>query len=172
MAKNGMIRFYVIFPLLFLLVTFGFNLATPSLEHQIVAISSYTASFLAILLRLFGISAYTSGPSLVLNKLSITVVGECTGLYEIMIFFAAISAFPARLDKKVFGFLLSIPILYFVNILRMVFIVVVGNWHPKSFTFFHVYFWQVAGILIVGGVWFFWIEKIVKYERKTRHIYS
>lgn len=170
-TEKEITRFYFIFPLLFLIVAFGFNLVTPYLVTQIVAISGWTAGLLGVILNLFGMNAYTSGPLLVLNKFSITVVGECTGLYEMLIFLAALLAFPAKFNKKLFGFLLSIPILYIINILRMVFIIVVGNWHPKTFTFFHIYFWQVAGILIVGGMWLFWIEKIVKYERKSGYIY-
>ncbi len=89
-----------------------------------------------------------------------------------LILFAIILAYPANYKKKLLGLLLSIPAVYLLNILRMVFITTIGNWKPKTFNFFHLYFWQVAGILIIGGMWLFWIEKVVKYERETSDIHS
>ena len=48
-----------------------------------------------------------------------------------------------------------------------VFICLVGNWSPGTFDFMHMYFWQVAMILIIVSVWVLWIEKVVHYERKA-----
>lgn len=127
---------------------------------------------MGFILNLFGMNANTSGPLLTLQKFSIRVVTECTGLCEMLIFLAAVIAYPANSKKKLLGLLFGIPLLYIVNIIRMIFIIVIGNWNPKTFNFMHLYFWQVVGILIIGGVWLLWIEKIVKYERETTDIYT
>jgi archaeosortase B (VPXXXP-CTERM-specific) len=100
------------------------------------------------------------------------VITECIGLPEMLIFLGIVLAFPTKPKKKLWGLLFGIPTLYIINIFRMLFITVIANWNPKTFDFFHLYFWQVAGILIIGGVWLFWVEKIVKYERETSDIPS
>jgi len=171
-AKREILRFYLLFPLLFLVIFFLFPYVSPYFEPQIETVSSWTAGILGFILNLFGMNAYTSGPVLALNKFSIRVIGECIGLNEMLVFLAIVLAFPAKPKKKLWGILFGIPALYMVNILRMIFITVIANYNPKTFKFFHLYFWQVAGILIIGGLWLFWIEKIVKYERETSDIHS
>ena len=171
-AKKEILRFYLLFPLLFLIIFIFYSFFSTYFEAEITMVSSWTAGLLGFILNLFGMNAHTSGPLLNLNKFSISVVAECTGLFEMFIFLAAILAFPANYKKKLLGLLFGIPVLYIFNILRMIGITVLGNWNPKTFKFFHLYFWQVAGILIIGGMWLFWIEKVVKYERETSDIPS
>lgn len=171
-TKKEITRFYLIFPLLLLIIFFVFPYVNPYLEPQIIAVSSWTAGFMGFVLNFFGINTHNIGPVLSLNNLSIRVVGECLGVKEMLIFFAVVLASPANYKKKLWGILLGIPVLYIVNILRMLLITAIGNWNPKTFNFLHLYFWQVAGILIIGGIWLFWMENIVKYERETSHIHS
>jgi archaeosortase B (VPXXXP-CTERM-specific) len=126
-----------------------------------------TADITAFLLRAFGLTVNTQGNILSLPNFSVEIVGECTGLYEMLIFLAAVIAYPSSWKKKLIGVGLGIPLLYLVNIVRMIFITIVGNWSPKTFDFMHMYFWQVAMILIILTVWVLWIERVVHYERKT-----
>jgi len=171
-TKKEIIKFYLIFPLLFLIIFFVFPFVSPYFEPQINTVSSWTAGIMGFILNLFGMNAYTSGPVLALDRFSIRVIGECVGLNEMLVFFAIVLAFPTNYKKKLWGVLFGIPALYIINILRMILITLAGNWNPKTFDFLHLYFWQVAGILIIGGLWLFWIEKIVKYERETSDIHS
>jgi archaeosortase B (VPXXXP-CTERM-specific) len=126
-----------------------------------------TADVTGFFLRLVGLAAQVSGRIVSLPNFSVEIVGECTGIYEMLIFLAAMIAYPAGWTKKLIGAVLGIPFLYVINIIRMIFITVVGNWSPKSFDFMHLYFWQVAMILIIVSAWILWIEKVVHYERKA-----
>lgn len=170
--KKEILRFYLFFPLLVLFIFFVFPSISPYFEPQMSTVLSWTAVILGFILNLFGMNAYASGPVLALNRFSIRVITECIGLPEMLIFLGIVLAFPAKPEKKLWGLLFGIPTLYVINIFRMLFITVIANWNPKTFDFFHLYFWQVAGILIIGGVWLFWVEKIVKYERETSDIPS
>ena len=87
-------------------------------------------------------------------------------MYEVLIFLAAMIAYPAGWVKKLVGAGLGIPLLYVVNIIRMVMITFIGNWSPATFDFLHLYFWQVAMILIILAVWILWIEKVVHRREK------
>lgn len=171
-AKKEIVRFYFVLGLLFLVIFFGFPFVTSYFQPQTKMVISWTAGVVGFFLNLFGMNPHISGPVVALNNFSIKVVGECTGLMEMFILLAAILAYPANYKKKLLGLFFGIPLLYIFNIVRMFFITVMSNWNPKTFHFMHLYFWEVAGILIIGGLWLFWVERIVKYERETPDIHS
>jgi archaeosortase B (VPXXXP-CTERM-specific) len=170
-SYKAIVKFCLIFLGLLVLLTTTFPLLSDRFNPQLTWLMVVTAEMTGSILRLFGLTVGVSGRVVSLPNFSIEVVGECTGLYEMLIFLAAMIAYPANWKKKLLGAVLGIPALYIVNIIRMVFITMVGNWSPKSFEFMHMYFWQVAMILIIVSVWVLWIEKVVYYERKTMAVH-
>jgi archaeosortase B (VPXXXP-CTERM-specific) len=92
----------------------------------------------------------------------IKIIEECTGIYEILIFSAAVLAFPTSWRKRVLGFVLGIPTIYFFNVVRIALLIVVGRYHRESFDFMHLYFWQVSMIAMITSVWLLWIVKVVR----------
>ena len=166
-AHKAIVRFCLIFVGLLIVLATTFPYLTDKFNPQVYWLNATTAEVTGFFLKPFGMSTRVSGTIISLPNFSVEVVGECTGLYEMLIFLAAMIAYPAGWKKKLMGAALGIPFLYAVNIVRMVFIMVVGNWSPKTFDFMHLYFWQVAMILIIVSTWVLWIEKVVHYERKT-----
>ena len=92
------------------------------------------------------------------------IIEECTGLYEILIYAAAVFAFPTSLIKKGIGIALGAPILYAVNVVRIAFLIWIGRFYPEIFDFMHLYFWQATLILMITSVWLLWIFKVVRHE--------
>jgi archaeosortase B (VPXXXP-CTERM-specific) len=166
-VHKAIIRFCLIFLGLLVLLTTTFPFLSDEFNPQLTWLMVVTADVTGFFLRLVGLAAQVSGRIVSLPNFSVEIVGECTGLYEMLIFLAAMIAYPAGWTKKLIGAVLGIPFLYVINIIRMIFITVVGNWSPKSFDFMHLYFWQVAMILIIVSAWILWIEKVVHYERKA-----
>jgi archaeosortase B (VPXXXP-CTERM-specific) len=171
-SYKPIIRFCLLFLGLLIVLTFAFPSFTEKFDPQFTWFMAATADITGFCLKLLGFSAQSSGRIVSLPNFSVEIVGECTGLYEMLIFLAAVIAYPSSWRKKLIGVGLGIPILYGINIVRMVFITLVGNWSPQSFDFMHMYFWQVAMILIILSVWILWIEKVVHYERKTVDIHT
>ena len=171
-AHKAIIRFCVIFLGLLIVLTTTFPFLSDRFNPQLTWLMAVTADVTGFFLKLFGISVVVSGRVVSLSNFSMEVVGECTGLYEMLIFLAAMIAYPASYRKKLIGAGLGIPLLYVINIVRMVFIAIVGNWSPETFDFMHLYFWQVAMILIIVSVWVLWIERVVHYERKAVDVHS
>ena len=171
-AHKAIIRFCVIFLGLLIVLTTTFPFLSDRFNPQLTWLMAVTADVTGFLLKFFGTSVIVSGRVVSLNNFSMEVVGECTGLYEMLIFLAAMIAYPANYRKKLIGAGLGIPLLYVINIIRMIFIAIVGNWSPKTFDFMHLYFWQVAMILIIVSVWILWIEKVVHHERKAVDLHS
>jgi archaeosortase B (VPXXXP-CTERM-specific) len=164
-AHKAIIKFCIIFLGLLIILTTTFPFLSDKFNPQLTWLMIVTADITGFLLRLFGMGVNVSGRIVSLSNFSMEVVGECTGLYEMLIFLAAMIAYPASYKKKLIGAGLGIPFLYVINIIRMVFIGVVGNWSPNTFDFMHMYFWQVAMILIIVSVWVLWIEKVVHYSK-------
>ena len=161
------IKFCLIFLGLLVVLTTTFPFLSDKFNPQLTWLMVVTADVTGFFLKLFGLTVRVSERIVSLPNFSIEVVGECTGLYEMLIFLAAMIAYPASWKKKLIGAGLAIPFLYAINIIRMIFITLVANWSPKTFDFLHMYFWQVAMILIIVSAWVLWIEKVVHYERKA-----
>jgi archaeosortase B (VPXXXP-CTERM-specific) len=166
-AHKSIIKFCIIFIGLLIVLTATFPFLSDMFNPQLGWLMAVTADITGLFLKLSGLAVRISGRVVSLPNFSVEVVGECTGLYEMLIFLAAMIAYPSAWKKKLLGVVLGIPFLYLVNIVRMIFITVVGNWSPKTFNFLHLYFWQVAMILIIVSAWVLWIEYVVYYERKA-----
>lgn len=166
------IRFCVIFFVLLIIITVVYSYSGGITAELIMKLEVLTAIVTGFSLSLLGMSADVSGKIISLSNFSIQVIGECTGLFEMLIFLAALIAYPANYKKKLLGILLGLPFIYLINIIRMVFISVVVNWRPETFDFLHVYFWQVAMIFIILSAWILWIQKVVNYERKAVAVHS
>ena len=171
-THKAIVKFCLIFVglLIFLAITFPY--LTDKFNPQVYRLNAATAEVTGFFLKILVMTTRVSGTIVSLPNFSVEVVGECTGLYEMLIFLAAMIAYPAGWKKKLIGAGLGIPFLYAVNIVRMIFIMVIGNWSPKTFDFMHLYFWQVAMILIIVSAWVLWIEKVVHYERKAVAVHS
>jgi archaeosortase B (VPXXXP-CTERM-specific) len=166
-AHKAIVKFCLIFVGLLIVLATTFPYLTDKFNPQVYWLNAATADVTGFFLKLLGMTTRVSETIVSLPNFSVEVVGECTGLYEMLIFLAAMVAYPAGWKKKLIGAVLGIPFLYAINIVRMIFIMVVGNWSPKTFDFMHLYFWQVAMILIIVSTWVLWIEKVVHYEGKT-----
>jgi len=165
-SYKPIIRFCILFFGLLILLTTTFPFLSDKFNSQITWLMVATSDITGFLLKAFGLSVQTHGNILSLPNFSVEIVGECTGLYEMLIFMAAVIAYPSGWRKKLIGAGLGIPLLYLINIIRMIFITIMGNWSPRTFDFMHMYFWQVAMILIIVSTWVLWIEKIVHCEKQ------
>jgi archaeosortase B (VPXXXP-CTERM-specific) len=165
-AYKPILRFVLLFIGLLISFTILFsltrdNLLYPFSEKLVFA----TAYVVGLVLNLFGMDAQVNWQFLNMKNFNVEIVVECTGLYEMFIFLLGMLAYPSSLKKKLWGALFGIPFIFLINIIRMVFIAVICNYRPDAFEFLHLYFWQVALILIILCTWILWIEKIVKSER-------
>ena len=101
-----------------------------------------------------------------LGGFGVRIIEECTGIFEAIIFVAAVLAFPTSLARKAIGVALGVPLLYVVNVLRILVLLVVGSSWPAVFEFMHLYFWQATLILMITSVWLLWIFKVVRHGKQ------
>ena len=147
--------------LLFLILCFTLNFAYFKLAGEQIIPRSFTASLVALFIRPFGLNAEASGTFVLLNGSSIDVIGECTGIFSIIVYCSVIFAYPTSLRNKTIG-LIGIPILYALTLVRLISTALVGVFIPSMFDFFHTYLWQVFLIVFVVLLFLIWRDKVVE----------
>lgn len=88
------------------------------------------------------------------------VVPSCGAIEIMVIFFAAVIAFPATWRHRAWGLALGLPLMYLVNIFRLACLACLGalDQGGEWFTFVHEYVWQAVYVIFVVLVWMAWVE--------------
>lgn len=157
------------FAILFITILVGMALAYPALRlrlgHQFRAVEVFTAGLVYRVASVFSSEAALGEGSVVrLGQFPVAVIDECTGVYEAVLLGAALLAFPTSWGRTAIGFLVGFPLIYAMNVARIVMLLFVGRHFPHVFEFMHVYFWQVTMIAMVASVWLAWVLWVVRGE--------
>ena len=162
--KNPAYRFVFLFLVYLGVVAFGY----PRLREEYVwvldGLAIFTANVEYYMFSLFSDETLVSDKVVSYRGFAVHIIEECTGIYEVLIFAAAVFAFPTMWPKKWVGLGLGIPILYVFNVLRIAVLMLVGKYLPEYFDFMHLYFWQATLILMITSVWLLWITQVVNRD--------
>ena len=128
-----------------------------------------TLTWMTAQLEYLVLSPFTDNVTIVgnlvsLDGFSVRIIEECTGIFEVIIYVAAVLAFPTSWAKRLIGLAMGIPLLYVFNVVRILVLILVGRYYPDVFEFMHLYFWQATLILMITSVWLLWIFKVVRDE--------
>ncbi len=164
LSRGQVIRFVIWFVLLLSVFSVLLGFFNQKFSSELTEFEKITAQIITFILNLFGLQAVCSGVNIFLPKTDFSIVEECTGVWETIIICSAFLSYPAKFSKKLLGISLALPIIYFLNILRILVVSVIVNAYPESFEFLHLYLWQIITILIILLIWISWIKIIVKSE--------
>lgn len=120
-----------------------------------------TAAMLAGALWLLGAGGQSIGTVVTSKIFSAEIITECTAIFPIMIFLAAVIAYPSGWKKKLWGILLGVPAIIFVNLIRLVSLFYIGYWFPSVFETAHLLVWQSLIIFFAVLFWLVWVEFFV-----------
>lgn len=121
------------------------------------------AKSVASMLTLLGFPSVTNGASVTIEStFSFAIIYQCAGIFGMMIYSAAVIAFPSTIKEKLWGLLIGIPGLYVVNTIRMIALGIIGVYWNELFDWFHEWMWQGIFIIFVIFFWLVWKEKFVK----------
>jgi len=89
------------------------------------------------------------------NSFRVEIILACTGIQSIAIMLGVAAAVPTTLRQKVSAFLLVAPTIYFLNLLRNVFVIIAytDQWLP--------YYPQIASNGEIGYESFFWAHNVI-----------
>ena len=139
-------------------VSFFFERLQPFLGQ----LEIFTATSVAAFMSLFTSSMTTHGDLVSYDGFSVSIIIECVGILEMLIYSACVLAFPAPWRARAIGVPAGCFAIFSFNVLRIATLLVVGrHWHA-AFDFFHLYFWQATLIAMIVGVLYGWIRICVQ----------
>ena len=162
-SENPAYRFVGLFALYLALIAIGYPWVTKRWMFVVQGLAHGTAVIDYQILSLFSSETSLTGNMVHLGQFSVDIIEECTGIFEALIFLAAVLAYPTRWRDKLIGIGLGVPILYAFNLARILVLLWVGRFHYALFDFMHIYFWQATLILMITSVWLLWIFKVVQH---------
>lgn len=139
-----------------------FNAFLDTSPADVDGLNRATAVLVEFLMSLFTDRVALRGSVVNLDGFSVSIIVECVGLLEMLIFSACVLAFPAPLRAKLWGIPLGCLAILGFNLIRISALLIVGRYWPASFDFFHIYFWQATLIAMIVGVLYGWIRLFVK----------
>lgn len=102
-----------------------------------------------------------------LDGFSMEIIDECTAIFSSIVYVSCVSAYPTTLRNKGLGVAAGVPLLYVIDIIRLLFLGLIGVNSPSLFEFFHVYSWQGTFIVFVLAVFLIWL-RVIKDKNKDK----
>ena len=96
------------------------------------------------------------GTSLATDGFSVGVGAACSGAVPMMIYLAAVLAYPAGPRAKLLGAVLGLGVIYVANVLRVAALFLIGLYLSQYFHDTHVYVAQALVVCIAVTTWLFW----------------
>ncbi len=121
-----------------------------------------TAKIATRILTYLGMSIHADGNSIAFHGFSVAIGPGCIAFYEIVVFSAAIIAYPLRKRDKFAGVVLGVVAVWATNLLRVISLFLSGVYFPAVFELLHDHVAQAIFILFMVVLWISWVGKCSK----------
>jgi len=121
----------------------------------------FTTQLTGSIVRIFGTHVEVSGTVISSADFSMRIGHECTAIVPAVILLCAVIAYPSRVRQKLVCLAIGLPVLFLLNLVRVVTLYYIGAHIPDFFEIAHFVVWQSAMILAVVALWLFWVGKVV-----------
>lgn len=128
-----------------------------TIEHEACA---WTARGTAWMLWLMGFGGRADGSIVYSSMYPVKIIFECTAVFPLMVFVAAVAAYPGGLRSKLGGLAAGIPLILLLNQGRVLSLVWIGHHYPHAFKTAHEVFWQSAMIFLTLLIWLLWAARV------------
>jgi exosortase H (IPTLxxWG-CTERM-specific) len=150
------------FLLLFLLILGGsFTLVSwnPVNDRVIEPFTGAIARAGGATLNLLGQETRMQGTVIRSERFAVNIRNGCNGVEAMLIYFAAVLAFPATWKSRLLGVGLGFVAIQLVNLVRVVSLFLTGVYLPKLFDSSHTVIWQTLVILSGVLLWILWANR-------------
>lgn len=152
----------IVFLTVFLvLLAAGFSLVAlkPVNDHVIEPFTGGIARVSGGVLDLIGQDVTRDGTVIQSPRFAVNIRNGCNGVETMLIFLAAVLAFPAAWGARLAGLALGVLAIQLINLVRVVALFLTGVYFPSLFDSSHTVIWQ--SIVILSGVllWIFWAHR-------------
>jgi exosortase H (IPTLxxWG-CTERM-specific) len=128
-------------------------------DHVIDPFTAGIARVSTGVLGLMGQHVSMSGTVIRSPRFAVNIRNGCNGVEAMLIFLAAVLAFPASWKSRLKGLGLGILAIQLVNLVRVVALFLTGVYFPKIFDTSHTVIWQTVVILFGVLLWIFWANR-------------
>lgn len=152
----------IVFLVLFLVLLGGsFTLISVNWvnDHVIEPFTAGIAQVSGVVLDLIGQNVTMQGTVIRNSRFAVNIRNGCNGVEAMLIFLAAVLAFPATWRSRLLGLGLGILAIQVVNLVRVVALFLTGIYFPKLFDASHTVVWQTLVILSGVLLWIFWANR-------------
>jgi exosortase/archaeosortase family protein len=121
-------------------------------------ILSVNATLSSKILNLLPLHTRVNSDIIFSSQFSISIKRGCDAMEAIGLFLCALLAFPARWKAKFIGLIAGVCILFFMNIVRITTLFLIGVYYPAAFDIMHVEVWQMIFIILSIVLWLLWLR--------------
>lgn len=159
-AKGPALRF-VLISTAFMLFFYGVFYTPPeesaALDGVIRGYLRAYAAAAGVVLDLIGFDAEIAGTTIFLGGKAVDVVRGCDAMEPIALYVAAVIAMRAEWRSKLVGLLVGLPVLAFINLLRIVALSIVSVKFADQFETAHLTVGQTVFVVCTLCLWFAWV---------------
>src|SRR5262245_53263638 len=112
------------------------------------------------IIRLISPDVVVNGSTIQGHGFGVDVYYGCDAEDVVMLFVAAVLAFPAPWRARLIGAAAGTVLIVLFNLVRIVSLFYIGVWAPSAFETAHLVVWQVTGILFATALYVLWIERV------------
>lgn len=128
-------------------------------DHAIEPFTGWIARASGVALDLLGQDVTRTGTVIRSPRFAVNIRNGCNGVEAMLIFLAAVLAFPASWRSRLLGLALGILVIQAVNLVRVVALFLTGAYLPQFFDASHTVVWQTLVILTGVLLWVFWASR-------------
>lgn len=128
-------------------------------DHAVEPFTAGVARVSGFFLRLMDSSVEMEGTVVRNPAFAVNIRNGCNGVETMIIFLAAVIAFPASWAARTIGLVLGILAIQVVNLVRVVALFLTGVHFPDFFDSSHTVVWQTVVILCGVLLWIFWANR-------------
>ena len=110
-------------------------------------------------LNLLGQQVTLRGTEIHGPRFAVNIRNGCNGVEAMLIFVAAVLAFPSSWRSRLVGLVLGIAAIQVVNLVRVIALYLTGVYFPKLFDASHTVVWQSIVILFGVLLWILWANR-------------
>ncbi len=128
-------------------------------DNVIEPFTAGIAKVSGVTLDLLGQQVTMHGTAIRSPRFAVNIRNGCNGVEAMLIFLAAVLAFPASWKSRLTGLVLGILAIQVINLVRVVALFLTGVYFPRLFDSSHTVIWQTVVILFGVLLWIFWANR-------------
>lgn len=129
-------------------------------DHVIEPFTGGIARVSGATLDLLGQDVHMQGTIIRGSRFAVNIRNGCNGVEAMLIFLAAVLAFPAPWRARLLGLAIGAVAIQAVNLVRVVALYLTGAYFPTWFDASHTVVWQTVVILFSVLLWILWANRL------------